>query len=116
MKPNRRRQIIVETLRTETQHDDKFSKCTKASPGKVGVARIRSANMSTEGTPRAKWITLISKLILLNSVWIHAGNRFGTDRHQRIACSRAADHFRTQLLSLPKISASLVVKKLPQTS
>ena len=72
--------------------------------------------MCAERTPRANWIALISKLILRNGARIRAGNRFGLDRHQRIACSRTANHFRAQLVGVRNISASLVIKKLPEAS
>ena len=50
---------------------------------KVAVARIRSANVCAEGTSRANWIALISKLILCNGARIRAGDRFGLDRAMR---------------------------------
>src|SRR5262249_54368992 len=55
-------------------------------------------------------------LILPNGARINAVNQFGLDRHQRIACPRAADHFRAQFGSVRKISASLVIKKLPEAA
>ena len=55
-------------------------------------------------------------MILFNSARIHARNRFALNRYQRIACSRPADHVSTQLLSLCKISATLIVKKFPEAS
>ena len=72
--------------------------------------------MCAEGTSRANWIALISKLVLCNGPRIRAGNRFGLDRHQRIACSRTTDHFRAQLVGVRNISASLLIKKLPEAS
>src|SRR5207244_7545895 len=75
-----------------------------------------SANMCAERTPRANRIVLISKLILCNGPRVRAGNRFGLDRHQRIACPRTTDHFRAQLVGVRNISASLLIKKLPEAS
>src|SRR5712672_4523036 len=72
--------------------------------------------MRAERTPGANGIVLISKLILRNGAWIRARNRFGLDRHQRVACSRTADHFRAQLVGVLNISTSLLVKKLPEAS
>src|SRR5215216_2406197 len=72
--------------------------------------------MCAERTPGANWIAVISKLILRNGARIRAGNWFGLDWHQRIACSRTADHFRSKLVGVRKISASLLIKKLPEAS
>src|SRR4029077_9284181 len=72
--------------------------------------------MRAERTSRANWVAPIGKLILRNGPGICAGNRFGLDRYQRIACSRTADHFRAQLVGVSNTSASLLIKKRPEAS
>ena len=58
-----------------------------------GFARLTCA---PKGQRYARWISFVCKLILLNGAWLCPGNRFSLDRHQGIACSCTADHFRAQ--------------------
>src|SRR6516225_42012 len=106
----------AETLPAETQYDNEPSQRTGPSLREIAVARVCSANMCAERAALSRWISFVGKLILLNRAWVCARDRFSLNWHQRIACSRAADHFRSQLASLREISASVLIEELPKLS
>src|SRR5206468_7804741 len=116
METNRRGQIIVETFRAETQHDNEFSYCAEAPLREVAVARIRAANMCAERAAPSRCIAFVGKLVLLHRLWVGTRNRLILNWHQRVAWLCAANHFRAQLASLRKIPTSLLVKELPKVS
>src|SRR5262249_51212862 len=103
-------------LPTKTQDDNEPSQSLGASLREIAVTRVCSANMCAERAACPRWISFVGKLILLNGAWVCARDRFSLDCHQRIACSRAADHFRTQLVGVCNISTSSLINGLPEAS
>ena len=92
----------------------------------LSALRRRSGKSLLRGFVRAEYVRrkdnarpldrFVCKLILRNGAWLCAGNRFSLDRHQGIACSRAADHFRAQLIGLREVSTGLLIEELPEAS
>src|SRR2546430_17668258 len=114
METNRRDQIVVETPGAKPQHNGEFSQRANASLRKVAVARIRAANMCSERAAYARRIAFVCELILLGPGRIHPGDRLCLDWHQRLACFRAANHLRAELVGLREISIGLLIEELPK--
>src|SRR5438309_2003870 len=104
--------------RSEAQHNPEFLEKVCRPLRKIARARICAPNVRAKRTPRARWIFIEREMIFPNLLRVaaNAGNGFDLRWYQWIACARAANNFRTELIGFGKIPAALFVNKSPELS